>query len=312
MVNKLPTEKRALALHDMVEGCSMRSIERKHGISLNTIYRLHADAGGAAIAYHKKVAQDLDVSLVQCDEIWSFCYAKKKNVPTAIAAPKEAGDLWTWTALDVGSRFMLTWEVGDRSTKMAHRLMRSLKSRLNGERIQLTTDGHRPYLKAVPKAFGKDIDYATLVKTFHTNGDPTIDARTVIGDPDPDLINTSYVERSNLSMRSDIRRLTRRTNGFSKRVDGHIYSISLYFLYYNFCRRHRGLNGMTPAQVLGLTNEPRSMEWIVGLIDERAPQPNRPKTYNKSPEMRRKRWENQGREIVARLRRVREARQAGR
>ena len=308
MVNKLSTEKRALALHCMVEGMSMRSVERTLGISLNTVYRLHADAGGAAIAYHRKVARDLDVSLVQCDEIWSFIYAKKRNVPTATKAPKEAGDIWTWTALDVDSRFMLTWEIGDRSTKMAHRLMGGLKRKLNGERFQLTTDGHRPYLKAVPRAFGDDVDFATLVKWIRTDEELSIDARTIIGDPDPDCINTSYVERANLSMRMGMRRFARKTNAFSKRVEYHRHSVSLYFLYYNFCKVHGSLNGVTPAQAIGLSDESRSMEWVVGLIDERASKPNRPKTYNKSPEMKRKQERKVVREANDRLRRLREAR----
>ena len=286
----------------------MRSIERTLGLSLNTVYRLHADAGAAALAYHKKAAKDLDVSLVQCDEIWAFCYAKKRNVPTATDAPKGAGDIWTWTALDVDSRFMLAWETGDRSTRLAHRLMNNLRRRLNDNRIQLATDGHRPHLKAVPKAFGDDIDYATLVKLFQTNEDPSIDARTIIGDPDPDYINTSYVERSNLSMRMGMRRFTRKTNGFSKRAEHHLHSVSLYFLYHNFCKIHGSLNGMTPAQAIALADEPYSLEWVVGLIDERAPKPNRPKTYEKSQAMKLKQRRNALRSANERLAKLRDRR----
>ena len=200
---------------------------------------------------------------------------------------------------------MLTWEVGDRSTKMAHRLMRSLKSRLNGERIQMTTDGHKPYLRAVPKAFGDDIDYATLVKLFQTDEETAIDARTIIGDPDPDLINTSYVERSNLSMRMGMKRFARKANAFSKKVENHRHSISLYFLYYNFCKVHGSLNGMTPAQALGIADEPYSMEWVISLLDERAPKPRRPKTYNKSPEMKRKQQRKTMREAIERVKKSR-------
>ena len=291
-MKRLSTEKRALAINLMVEGMSMRAIARTLKVSLNTVYKLHADAGAAAVAYHRKVARNLDVSLVQCDEIWSFIYAKKRNVPTALKAPPEAGDAWTWTALDVDSRFMLNWEVGDRTTRTAQRFMNNLKRRLGGNRIQLTTDGHPPYLKAVPRAFGYDIDFATLVKMFGTD-DPVIDPRVVLGNPDPDLINTSYIERSNLTLRSEIRRFTRRTNGHSKSIEALRCSVALYFLYYNFCRPHLSLkNGtqgkVTPAMAIGLTDRVYDIEWIVGLIDARAPKPNRPKTYKKSEAMARK------------------------
>lgn len=292
MVNKLSTEKRALALKLMVEGMSLRAVQRTLKVSLNTVYKLHADAGAAAIVYHKAVARDLDVSLVQCDEIWSFIYAKKRNVPTAKKPPPEAGDAWTWTALDVESRFMLSWEIGDRTTRTAHRFMNKLRKRLGKSRIQMTTDGHIPYLKAVPRAFGYDIDFATLVKMFGT-GDPVIDPRVVIGNPDPLHINTSYVERTNLSMRMELRRFTRKTNGFSKTADGLRNSVALYFLYYNFCRPNLTLktktqSHVTPAMAIGLADCVYDAEWIVGLIDARAPKPNRPKTYKKSEAMIRK------------------------
>ena len=304
MVNKLSTEQRALALHNLVEGMSIRSIERTLKISLNTIYRLHTEAGEVALAYHKKVAKNLNVRLVQCDEIWSFIYAKDRNLETATNAPNFAGSVWTWTAMDVDSRFMLTWEIGDRSTKMAHKVMRGLKKRLNGERIQLTTDGHKPYLRAVSKAFGDDIDYATLVKTFQSDGDPTIDARTITGNPDPNHINTSYIERTNLALRMGNRRHGRKTNAFSKRIEFHKCSVSLYFLYYNFCKPHGSLGDMTPAQVIGIADKSYDLEWVVGLIDKRAPKPRRPKTYNKSLEMKRKQHGTKMRAATERRRKV--------
>ena len=288
MVNRLSTEKRALALHALVEGNSMRATSRIAKISLNTVYKLHAAAGTTALAYHKKVARDLDVSLVQCDETWSFIYAKKKNAPYALEPPPGAGDVWTWTALDVVSKFMLAWEVGDRTARPAHRLMRNLRKRLDGNRIQLTTDGHSPYQKAVPRAFGDDIDYATLVKKFEADGDPSIDSRVIIGDPDPLHINTSYVERSNLSIRMGLRRFIRKTNGFSKTLGSHLHSVSLYFLYYNFCWKHSSLNGRSPAMAIGLADELKDTKWIVSLIDKRTPLPNRPATYKKSRTMARK------------------------
>lgn len=280
MANVLSTEKRSLAIHLMVEGMSMRSIQRTTKISLNTVYKLHADAGKTALAYHKKVAKDLEVHLVQCDELWSFCYAKDKNVPDAIKAPVGAGDVWTWTALDVESKFMLAWEVGDRSTRMARRLMKNLKKRLDGQRIQLTTDGHPSYPIAVREVFGNDIDYATLVKTFDKDS-ANIDARTIIGNPDPRFINTSYVEASNKSIRMGNKRYTRKTNAYSKRIYSLKHSTALFFLYHNFCWSHSGLKGKTPAQAIGLADEKQDMGWIVGLINERAPKPNRPKTYKK-------------------------------
>ena len=304
MANRLSTAKRALALQMLVEGMSMRAVHRTVGISLNTVYKLHADAGAAALAYHKRVARDLEVSLVQCDELWAFIYAKKKNVETALNPPPEAGDVWTWTALDVESKFMLAWEVGDRTARTAHRLMRNLRKRLDGNRIQLTTDGHSPYLKAVPRAFGDDIDYATLVKVFEANEDPSIDTRVVIGDPDPNHINTSYVERSNLSIRMGLRRFTRKSNGFSKRAKSHALSVSLYFLYHNFCWAHDSLNGMTPAQAMGLTAEKKDVEWIVSLIDARASTPNRPETYKKSRAMVRKQRARQISRVRARVRKA--------
>ncbi|MDE0383579.1 MAG: helix-turn-helix domain-containing protein [Defluviicoccus sp.] len=285
MANVLAPEKRALAIHLMVEGMSMRAIQRTMRISLNTVYKLHADAGEAALAYHKKVARDLPVHLVQCDEIWSFCYTKQKNVADAVAAPPGAGDVYTWTALDVESKFMLAWEVGDRSTKMAHRLMKNLKKRLDGQRIQLTTDGYKSYPIAVRKAFGDDIDYATLVKTFSKDKDgnksASIDARTVTGNPDPQFINTSYVEASNKSIRMGNKRYTRETNAYSKRLESHRHSIALFFLYHNFCWAHSGINKKTPAQAIGLADEKKDLDWVVGLIEKQAPKPNRPKTYKK-------------------------------
>ena len=279
MVNRLPTEKRALAIQMMVEGSSMRAIQRTLEISLNTVYKLHADAGAAALDYHKKIARKLPSEIVQCDEMWSFVYAKKKNVADAVAAPPEAGDVWTWTALDVESKFMLSWEVGERSPEMAVKLMKKLRKRLDGRRIQLTTDGYKPYLDAVRLAFDDNIDYATLVKEFNTGMDPKLDIRTVIGNPDPQHINTSYVESSNLALRMGVKRFTRKSNAFSKRLENHKHSVALYFLYHNFCWEHGGIGGKTPAQAIGLAKKKRDTEWIVGLIDKRAPKPNRPKTY---------------------------------
>ena len=166
------------------------------------------------------------------------------------------------------------------SCRSAHTLPASISS-LATKRIQLTTDGYKPYPKAVYRAFGDNIDYATLVKVFGTDEEPRIDTRAVIGDPDPQFINTSYVESSNLALRMGIKRFTRKTNAFSKRVDSHKNSVALYFLYHNFCWAHGGLNGKTPAQAIGLAEKKYDTKWIVGLIDERVLKPNRPKIYKK-------------------------------
>ena len=182
---------------------------------------------------------------------------------------------------------MLAWEVGDRSTRMAHRLMKNLKNRLDGQRIQLTTDGHSSYPIAVRRAFGNDIDYATLVKVFDAD-EPSISTQAVIGNPDPQHINTSYIESSNRSLRMGIKRFTRKTSAYSKRLKSHRYSVALYMLYHNFCWEHGGLGGRTPAQAIGLAREKYDTKWIVSLLDERAPKPNRPKTYKKSRAMVRK------------------------
>lgn len=280
MANVLSREKRSLAIHLMVEGMSMRSIERTMKISLNTVYKLRDDAGEAALAYHKKVAKNLPARVVQCDEIWSFCYAKEKNVASAIAAPPEAGDVYTWTALDVESKFMLAWEVGDRSARMALRLMKNLKKRLDGQRIQLTTDGYHAYPNAVRRVFGEDIDYATLIKSFDKKG-AKVDTRTVIGNPDPQLINTSYVESSNRSIRMGVKSYTRKTSAYSKSLSSQIHSIALFFLYHNFCWAHGGVDGKTPAQAIGIAKEKYDTDWIVDLIEKGTPKPNRPKTYRK-------------------------------
>ena len=198
---------------------------------------------------------------------------------------------------------MMAWEIGDRTIKTARKLMKNLKKRLGDRRIQLTTDGHRPYPKAVWDTFGDDIDYATLVKLLQLNCDPVIDSPVVIGEPDPQYINTSYVERANLSMRMGMRRFTRKTNGFSKSVDNHRHSVALYFLYHNFFWEHGSLGGLTPAQAIGLVYRKYDVEWIVKLIDEQAPKPNRPKTYKKSRAMARKQRARKIRNIRERMKR---------
>lgn len=290
-MNKLPLHKRTMILTMLVEGMSMRSISRTVGVSINTVTKLMVEAGEACAAYHDEAVRDVNAARVQCDEIWSFCYAKAKNVPTAKSAPEGSGDVWTWTAIDSDSKMILSYEIGDRSGATAIEFMDDLRARL-ANRVQLTTDGHKAYLEAVEGAFGGDVDYAMLVKLYGDEGQkgperkysPSVckGARKerVEGNPDPKAISTSHVERHNLSMRMGMRRFTRLTNGFSKKLENHLHMLSLYFVHYNFVRVHKSLR-MTPAMAAGVSDTLHDMEWIVALIDARATMPNRPATYRK-------------------------------
>jgi IS1 family transposase len=290
-MNKLPLTKRVQILSMLVEGSSMRSISRVVGVSINTVTKLLVDAGTACAAYHDEHVRGVTASRIQCDEIWSFCYAKAKNVARAKAAPGDAGDVWTWSALDSDSKLVVSWLVGGRDSDYAIEFMDDLRSRLEN-RVQLTTDGHKAYLEAVEGAFGGDVDYAQLVKLY---GEPKekgperkyspsvcLGARktAVEGNPDPACVSTSHVERHNLTMRMSMRRFTRLTNAFSKKVENHCHALALYFVWYNFCRIHKSLR-VTPAMAAGVTDTLRDMEWIAGLIDAVAPKPGRRGPYRK-------------------------------
>ena len=283
-MNKLSTAKRVQILNMLVEGMSMRATSRVADVSINTVTKLMIDAGRACAAYHDETVRDVEARRIQCDEIWAFCYAKQKNVARAKAAPPEAGDVWTWTALDSDSKMILSWEVGDRSGATAIEFMDDLRARL-ANRVQLTTDGHSAYLEAVEGAFGEDVDYAQLIKIYGEA--PETEARysppecigarkrAVTGRPRRADVSTSHVERHNLTMRMGMRRFTRLTNAFSKRIENHLHMLSLYFVWYNFCRIHKTLK-CSPAMAAGVTDTLRDMEWIVGLIDARAVAPKRP------------------------------------
>ena len=291
-MNRLPHDKRVQILSMLVEGSSMRSISRVVGVSINTVTKMLVDAGEACGAYHDATVRDVKAARVQCDEIWTFCYAKQRNVRKAKAAPLDAGDVWTWTALDADSKLILSYLVGGRDSEYANEFMDDVASRL-ANRVQLTTDGHKAYLEAVDDAFAGEVDFAQLVKMYGPAPDSAkgryspaectgVKKRRVAGNPDVDAVSTSYVERQNLTMRMSMRRFTRLTNAFSKKIDNHIHMLSLYFVYYNFCRQHKALGGISPAMEAGLSDTLHDMEWIIGLIDARAPKPGPRGKYKKN------------------------------
>ena len=288
-MNKLTVSERARILRLLIEGMSLRAIVRTTDASINTISRLLVQAGEACAAYHDATVRDVSSKRVQVDEIWSFTYAKAKNVARAKAAPEYAGDTWTWTALDADSKLIVSWLVGGRDAGYATEFMQDVAGRL-ASRVQLTSDGLSAYLSAVEDAFGADIDYAMLVKHYgdapegQRRYSPAVctgaTKKRVTGDPDEAHISTSYVERQNLTMRMSMRRFTRLTNAFSKKLANLEHHVALYFVYYNFCRIHRSLR-VTPAMAAGITDTLHDMEWIVGLIDARAPKPGPRGPYRK-------------------------------
>ena len=290
-MNKLPLQTRVQILTMLCEGSSMRSISRIAGVSINTVTKLLVDAGMACAAFHDATVRNVPAERVQCDEIWSFAYVKNKNVKFAKAAPEAAGDVWTWTALDADSKLIVSWHVGDRSQHTGISFMADLKARL-ANRVQLTTDGHKAYLKAVAEV-DFDADYAMLNKIFATDSagpgryspPKCIGAvkEAIMGNPDPQHVSTSFVERQNLTMRMSMRRFTRLTNAFSKKFENHCHALALYFFFYNFCRVHKTL-GATPAMASGLVDHVKKMEDAVALIDARIPNQVRGPYKKRSPE----------------------------
>ena len=291
-MNKLSTTKRAMVLSLLIEGMSMRAAGRVTGVSFNAIVKLLVDAGEACAAYHDEHVRGIQGQRrIECDELWGFVYAKERNVPNAKAAPDGAGDAWTFTAIDADSKLIVSYLIGDRDGQTAIEFMDDLRCRLE-DRPQISTDGLKAYMEAIEGAFGGDVDFAQVIKEYgklpgedneRRYSPPvctSIEKRRVEGDPDMDKANTSYVERHNLTMRMGMRRFTRLTNGFSKRIEKLIAMLHLYFVHYNFCRIHKTLR-VTPAMDAGITGELRDCEWIVSLIDARAPAPVRPKTYRK-------------------------------
>lgn len=274
-MNRLTRDDRARVLSLLCEGVSIRAITRLTGASKNTVTKLAVDAGRACAAYQDRVLRNLTCKRVQVDEIWNFVYAKNDNVAKAKAAPANAGDVWTWTAIDADTKLLVSWLVGDRTTSSALYFMDDLKGRL-ANRVQITSDGHRPYLVAVDTVFGDDVDYAQLVKLYGSEpgGEKRyspakcIGARKsrVTGEPDPKHVSTSYAERQNLTMRMHMRRFTRLTNAFSKKVENHTAAVSLHSMFYNFVRLHQTLK-MSPAMAAGVTDRLWEMTDLVAMIE---------------------------------------------
>jgi IS1 family transposase len=275
-MNKLPSEKRAQVLQMMAEGISLRAITRLTGISRTTLLKLLEDAGQAFSEYQDRVLVNLPCKRVQVDEAWAFCYAKQKNVATAKAAPEGAGDIWTWVGLDADTKLVASFYVGARDSEAAMMFMDDLAPRL-ASRVQLTSDGHKPYLEAIEGAFGGDIDYAMLVKVYGAAPEgqrrysPAIctGARKhrIEGNPDPKHVSTSYVERSNLSIRMGNRRMTRLTNAFSKKAENHAHMMAIYFMHYNFVRIHQTLK-ITPTMAAGVTSKLWEMSDMVKVLED--------------------------------------------
>ena len=291
-MNILKDEKRSLILRLLVEGNSMRAASRIADVSINTVAKLVDDAGAACAEHHDQAVRGIaGRRRIECDEIWAFVYAKQKNVTAAKSAPKVAGDIWAWTAIDADSKLIVSYLVGERTGQAAIALMDDLCSRLE-DRPQISTDGLRVYVDAVEGAFGGDVDFAQVVKDYASpEGQGTerryspatctkITKNRMNGDPDMRTANTSYVERHNLTMRMGMRRFTRLTNGFSKRVERHAAMLSIYLAHYNFCRLHKTIR-VTPAMEAGLADTVYDIDWMLRLVDARTPKPNRPKTYRK-------------------------------
>ncbi len=273
-MNRLTTAKRVAVVAALVEGNSVRSTVRMTGVAKNTIAKLLVELGEACARYQDEHLRNLSCRRLQCDEIWSFVGAKDKNVPAEKQGKFGIGSVWTWTCIDAETKLIPAWLVSTRDAGAAYEFMQDVAARMT-HRVQLTTDGHKPYLSAVEEAFGADIDYATLTKLYGV--DPNAERRysppvclgceskVVTGSPDPKHVSTSYVERQNLTMRMSMRRFTRLTNAFSKKLENHTAAVALYFMWYNFGRVHQTLR-VTPAMAAGVSAHVWTVEEIVGLL----------------------------------------------
>jgi IS1 family transposase len=272
-MNRLNTEERARIVAGLIEGCSLRSTVRLTGFSRKGVARVLADVGEACAKYHNKVMVNLPCKTIQVDEVWSFTYCKQANIPEQFKDAKDIGDTWTWIAIDADTKLIPCWFVGDRSSASAAHFIHDLKNRL-ASRVQLTSDGYRPYREAVEDAFGSEIDYAMLIKLygkqqgFESRYSPPkcigVRRRRITGKPDRKMISTSFVERQNMTLRMQNRRFTRLTNAFSKTLENHKHSLALHFMHYNFCRIHQTLR-VTPAMEAGIAKHVWSNEEIAAL-----------------------------------------------
>lgn len=273
-MNQLSREKRAAVVRCLVEGNSIRATVRMTGVAKNTVTKLLTDLGTACAKYQDRVMRDLPCERIQCDEIWSFVYAKRKNVPEDLQGEFGIGDVYTWVAIDADTKLVATYLVGERTMADARFFMRDLAGRV-ANRVQITTDGFYAYKKVVPEAFEGKVDFATVMKVFgHDSIDHAYDPAHCVGevvrkrngDPDMAKASTSYVERGNLTMRMGMRRFTRLTNAFSKKVENLTAAVSLHFMHYNFCRVHQTLK-TTPAVRSGVTDHVWTVEELVDLLD---------------------------------------------
>lgn len=273
-MNKLNKDKRTQVIAALVEGNSVRATCRMTGVAKGTVLTLLADVGRACAEYHDRVVRNVKSRRVQCDEIWSFCYAKEKNVPKEMQGRYGIGDVYTWTAIDADTKLAVSWLVGRRTARYANAFIADLAGRL-ANRVQLTTDGYRVYLDAVDGAFGCEVDYGTLVKLYGEDRAEAVryspakcigaQAAVITGRPNPLHISTSFVERQNLTMRMSMRRFTRLTNAFSKKIDNLVHAVALHFVHYNFCRIHQTLR-VTPAMEAGLTGHVWTLRELVDLL----------------------------------------------
>ena len=278
-MNQLPLQKRLQILHMLCEGSSMRSISRVVNVSINTVTKLLVDAGTACALFHDETVRNLNASRIQCDEIWSFCYAKQQHLESAKKPVEGAGDVWTWTAIDADTKLIVSWLVGNRDSATAYVFINDLKDRL-ATRVQLTTDGNRVYLQAVEAAFGSDVDYAMLIKLYGTPAEAEtryspseglgVQTQPIQGNPAWEHISTSYVERHNLTTMMSLRRFTRLTNAFSKKLENHCHALALYFVWYNFARLHKTVR-TSPAMAAGLSSTLWDMADILRLINRYQP-----------------------------------------
>lgn len=276
MAYVLSIAKKTAVITALVEGCSVRSTSRMTGVAKGTILRLLAEVGTACSEYQNRAIRNVSARRVQVDEIWNFCYCKQKNMTPEIAEERIAGDVWTFTAIDADTKLVISWLVGRRDAGCAAEFLQDIAGRLSN-RIQLTSDGHKMYLDAVEEAFGGDVDFAQLVKIYGNSPEGQqryspaqwlgSKREYISGDPDPKHISTSYVERQNLNMRMGMRRFTRLTNAFSKKIDNLIHSVALFHMHYNFARVHQTLR-VTPAMEAGLSSHVWSVQEIVALTIE--------------------------------------------